>query len=91
MLIADGKNVGGADLVIEARAKIDARVGVGNRLAERRDCKGGGIDDLRADHVQVVDVALLVVEEHRGFLAERTADVAAELRGLITGRFLARR
>ena len=87
-MIANGKRVGRAELVVETGAEVDARVGIGHGCAEGRYRERGGVHDLRADDVQVVDVALLVIEKDRGFFAQRPADIAAELRRFISRRVL---
>ena len=82
ILIADAERIVFAELVIDARAEIGACARLGDGSAEGRGLKIG-IENLRVDYGDVVDVAILAADEERRFLADGTADIAVEESGVV--------
>ena len=86
-MVARGKGVVGAHLIIEPGTEIGAHARIGNRIAKGGDGKRRGIHNLRAHDGKFVQVAPFDIEEKRCSLAdERPAHVGAELRGVIVRR-----
>ena len=48
-----------------------------------------GLTTCRTHDVQVVDIALLIIEKHRRLFAQRPTDIPAELCRFISGRLFA--
>src|SRR5712692_94506 len=89
ILITRAERVALAHLEVKPWAQVGAPLGMGDGIAEGKNRKGNGIDNLRANDGEVIDVAPLDVEEKRSFLAQRAAKVRAVLRGLVARRIRA--
>jgi len=85
ILVARSERVRGSQLVIEARTDVVAPAWIGHGIAKLNDLKRIGIHERRVHYLEVDDIAPLDVEEERGFLAERSANVSAVLLGMIAG------
>src|SRR5580704_5095928 len=83
ILVAHGQGVCFGELIIDTRANVVTRARIGNGGAEGPDGESCGVDDLRADHVHVVDIANIGGKEEGCLLAERAAEISGVLRAVV--------
>src|SRR4029077_10222368 len=85
ILVARRERVVLSDLVVEARAEVGAVARVGDYISKRDGgIDVGGIEDDGVNGSKIVDIPSLEIEEKRGLLAQRSADVSVVLRRIVT-------